>query len=149
MICNLGAYLSVQYWGRKKKISGECVHLLNYFHPTAHAMWKRALSACLFAYDAVVRAPVRRDGAWAVFGLKRIKVSVKHSVKAGLWSHTHPSFQSSQSQIERGKKNYSDTNSVFFPLGARDLTPNLCSEKVPPPHVCKEKQPVLNRGDFI
>lgn len=63
--------------GKKKKISGECVHLLNYFHPTAHAMWKRALSACLFAYDAVVRAPVRRDGAWAVFGLKRIKVSVK------------------------------------------------------------------------
>lgn len=40
-------------------------------------MWKRALAACPFAYDAGVRALARRGGAWAVLGLKRIKLSVR------------------------------------------------------------------------
>lgn len=77
--------------------------MLNYFHPTAHAMWKRALSACLFAYDAVVRAPVRRDGAWAVFGLKRIKVSVKQG-RAPHCGHIHtPVFKVAKVK-QRGEK---------------------------------------------
>lgn len=51
--------------------------LLSELHPRPHAMWKRALGACLFAYDAGDRALSRGDRAWAVLGLKRIKVSVE------------------------------------------------------------------------
>lgn len=51
--------------------------LLSELYSRPCAMWKRALAACPFAYDAGVRALARRGGAWAVLGLKRIKLSVR------------------------------------------------------------------------
>lgn len=92
--------------GEKKKVRRICPFgnsLLNYFHPMARAKWKRALAACLFAYDAAVRAPVRRDGAWAVFGLKRIKVSVERG-RIPHCGHIHtPVFRIAKAK-QRGKK---------------------------------------------
>ena len=66
-------------------------------------MWKRALGACLFAYDAGVRALVRRDGTWAVLGLKRIKLSVKRGRNPHC-GHIHTPINRVAKTNQKGKK---------------------------------------------
>lgn len=69
----------------------------------APAMWKWALGACLFAYDAGVGALAKRHGVWAVLELKRIKLSVKRG-RSPHRGHIHTAMDRVAKTNQRGKK---------------------------------------------
>lgn len=150
MLSDLGAYLCVRCWKTKGTVRRICPlggSLLSELHPRPHAMWKRALGACLFAYAAGVRALARRDGAWVVLVLKRIKLSVEQGTNPHC-GHIHTPIDRVAKTNQRGEKNDSGTNSVFLPFWSQGSS-NLCGEKVPPLCICKKEQPRLNRGDCL
>ena len=94
--------ISVQCWKTKGNIRRICPlggSLLSELHPRLHAMWKRAIGACLFAYNTGVRALAERDGdTWAVLGLKRINLMRGRNPHCG---HIHTTIDRT---AKRGKK---------------------------------------------